>query len=227
VSAANHAAVSSNETGNTATTGVKRAIDVSQNVRRKYFVSSLLQGRLIARLLGYWFVYHVMLWHAMFLYRWMRHEGEVMAGGHARTFADLYAEFAAHHYSLLVCALAILPLLVWDAVHTTHRFAGPVVRFRKAFAALSRGERIDPIKLREGDLMVELQDAFNAYLASLPPQETPPDSRRPSADMDAVLAALVGRRNADDADDDEVEGEAWDRESLGRPQDEPSEAVRV
>lgn len=135
--------------------------------RNQVFVSWAIQGRMLVRLVGFWALYHFVLAGSMFLYHYARYFGEQLAGGEPRTFLDLFAEFTQTNYSLVVCALAVLPLFLWDAVKTTHRVAGPLVRFQNSLRALARGERVEPIKLRKGDMPIELQDAFNEYLASL------------------------------------------------------------
>lgn len=138
------------------------------NSRRKtWYVSRIIQGRLMSRLIGYWFVYHGVLLGAMFLFHFMQYRGTQLAGLPPRTFLELAAEFGAAHWPLVLSALCVLPLVIWDGVRTTHRVAGPLVRFQNALDALARGERVEPIELRDGDLVIELQDAFNAYLATL------------------------------------------------------------
>lgn len=134
--------------------------------RKKIYVSRLIQGGMLAKLTLYWCVYHLVLWHAMFLFRYVEYREELFAGGEAVPFTTFYSEFASQHFSLIICALAVFPIVFWDMMRVTHRIAGPLVRFQHTFRQLTRGEKVSPIVLRKGDLLVELQDTVNDYLVA-------------------------------------------------------------
>lgn len=138
--------------------------DKPSEQRKNFYVSRVIQGRILWRFFIFWCAYHVVLWHAMFFYRYMQYRGELLAGAPAQSFAELYSAFVFKHYSVIICALAVLPLFVWDALRVTHRVAGPLVRFQRALERLGAGERIEKITLRKGDLLTEFQDCFNRYL---------------------------------------------------------------
>jgi hypothetical protein len=135
--------------------------------RKKLFVSRAIQGRLLVKLAVYWGVYHVVLWHAMFMYRYFQYRADVLGGAPHVPFGVLYNSFVAQHYSMMMCAVAVFPIILWDMVKVTHRIAGPLVRFRRVLQDLARGQHVGEIRLRKGDMLVELQDAFNEYLRSL------------------------------------------------------------
>jgi hypothetical protein len=134
--------------------------------RKQLYVSNSIQGTVIGRFAVYWVGYHMTLFHGMLLYGFLR--GNVLRSvtGGGMTFWDYYVKFFAANNSILICAALIAPILLWDTLIVTHRIAGPVVRFKKALKQLSQGEEVAPIKLREKDLMVDLKEAFNEFLAS-------------------------------------------------------------
>ncbi|HTU23278.1 MAG TPA: hypothetical protein VMG10_34910 [Gemmataceae bacterium] len=66
-----------------------------------------------------------------------------------------------------VCLLIVVPVMAWDAIRFSHRLVGPLVRFRRAAQDIARGEAVRPIKLRDGDLLIEFRDDFNRMLESL------------------------------------------------------------
>ena len=68
--------------------------------------------------------------------------------------------------TLLILAAALSPIVLWDMLKLTHQIAGPLVRFRNALQKMAIGEPVAKIKLRDGDLLVEFQDAFNEFLDS-------------------------------------------------------------
>lgn len=135
--------------------------------RKRLFVNRDIQGRLLARTSLYWVLYHAVLWMAMFFFRFAEHRGAVMAGAEPRSFADLYGQFVHEHSSLWVCSFAILPIVLWDLLKFSHRVVGPLVRFQRTLESLTAGQEVAEVKLRQGDLLSDLECAFNQYLASL------------------------------------------------------------
>jgi len=138
-----------------------------KHARKKLFVSRKIQGRMLLKLALYWGVYHLVLWHAMFVYRYLQYRADVLGGATQVPFAELYSTFVTQHYSMILCAVGLFPIIFWDMVKVTHRIAGPLVRFQNKLRDMKNGERPEPIKLRKGDLLVDLQDAFNEYVAIL------------------------------------------------------------
>ena len=68
-------------------------------------------------------------------------------------------------------AAVIHPLSSLMPCGFSHRFAGPLVRFRKkALKAIAAGEEIELLKLRNGDYLGEMHDEFNAMLEALEPR---------------------------------------------------------
>ena len=132
--------------------------------RRKVYVNPMIQGRLLVRMAVYWGLYHVVLWHAMFLYRFLQYRDAVLEGAPVVPFWDLYTSFVSHNYPVIVCALAVFPVVLWDMLSQTHRVAGPLVRFQNAMRQLLAGVRVDRIQLRKDDLLMDFQDTFNEFL---------------------------------------------------------------
>jgi len=148
--------------------------------RKQYFVSLPIQGSILARCAGYWFIYHLFLWHVMFAYAVIRYQGELAFGVQPQTFLELYGNFSRQNYTMLLCSIAVLPVLAWDLTYFTHHIAGPLVRLRNDLQRLSRDETVAPIRLRKGDLMHELVDAFNGYLVHINSSE--PKTEEASSD---------------------------------------------
>lgn len=134
--------------------------------RRQSFVNWQVQGNLVLRLVGYLLLYHFILWNVMFLHHYLQYQGQLSAGASARTFMDLYTEFTVQHYSVVVCAIALFPLLMWDGIRFSHRIAGPLVRVQNALQQLTQGRRTSEIQLRKDDLMEQLAECVNELLRS-------------------------------------------------------------
>ena len=66
-----------------------------------------------------------------------------------------------------IVTLGLGLLFIYDALKETHRFVGPLYRFRKIIQAVTAGEDISLIVLRKGDQLQELKDDLNAMLRAL------------------------------------------------------------
>ena len=124
--------------------------------RKKMFVSGQIQGRLMTRIGLYWILYHVVLWHALFVYRYLQYRLGALESG-VQTFQQLYGTFVMDYYPLILCAAITLPVIVIDMMHLTHRVAGPLIRFQNALRDLMAGKPIERVSLRKGDLLTEFR----------------------------------------------------------------------
>ncbi len=61
----------------------------------------------------------------------------------------------------LIVMLILLPIFLYDTVKLSNRFAGPVVRLRRAMQDASQGKPIEKIQFREGDFWRGLAEDFN------------------------------------------------------------------
>lgn len=147
--------------------------------RRKIFVNRQVQGAVLWRFAGYWFLYHFILLHTLFLFYFLQHRLDVLNGQPPLPFGQLYLSFYQSSYPIVLAAVAILPMLLLDCIRTTHRIAGPLVRFQNTLRQLRNGEHVEAVQLRHGDLLVEFQNEFNAFLkdynARLASQQAPRD----------------------------------------------------
>jgi hypothetical protein len=137
---------------------------LNRAVRKKTFVNTAIQGRIITRMAVYWVLYHIVLWHGMFLYRYLQYRSDILSGGNAVPFRELYGQFVIDYYPMALCAMIILPAFMLDFVRLTHRIAGPLVRFRHALNDMMAGQTVEKVDLRKGDLLSEFQEAFNEFL---------------------------------------------------------------
>lgn len=132
---------------------------------RMLFINSRLQGLLTARVAGAWVIYHVLLWHALFLHHYMDYLSGQAAGATPLPFRHIYAEFVDTHTSLILCAVAVLPLVMLETLRQTHRFAGPLDRVSRALRRLTAGSTVAPLQVRMGDPVHELITDLNNFLA--------------------------------------------------------------
>lgn len=132
-----------------------------KQLRKRIWIDSFQTG-LLVRICLYLFVYQVATWAFFAVCELMN----TISAGRGTEVSYL-------QNTLLRCLLVLLilgPPLTLDAIRFAHRLVGPLYRFRKAIQAIAAGESVEPIKLRNGDLLKEFQDDFNAMLRYLEQQ---------------------------------------------------------
>lgn len=64
----------------------------------------------------------------------------------------------------LLCLMFMLyPVYVWDIIKLSHRFSGPMLRFRRTLNELAEGGDSAPIKFRPGDFWHDAAEDFNRF----------------------------------------------------------------
>jgi len=132
--------------------------------RKKIWVDGF-QTKLFIRIGVYWLIYQVALLNFLFVWRLLK-EG-------AGDPLDQYVRFIQEFFPALICFAIVVPILAWDAVRFAHRLIGPIWRFRKTMQDVSTGQPVRPIKLRQGDFLLEMKDDFNVMLEALQRQGIP------------------------------------------------------
>jgi len=70
----------------------------------------------------------------------------------------------ASHWPILAASLAMLPVILWDAVRFSRRVAGPICGVRRSLSRHASGEQIRPLHFRGNDLWKDLGDQINVLL---------------------------------------------------------------
>ncbi|MEM1063499.1 MAG: hypothetical protein AAGJ97_14335 [Planctomycetota bacterium] len=66
---------------------------------------------------------------------------------------------------LLLVLASLVPVFVWDSIKLSHRFAGPMKRFRNVTETLAAGQTPKPIALRRGDFWNDYAESLNGVIA--------------------------------------------------------------
>jgi hypothetical protein len=147
--------------------------------RTKIWIDGKIQGELAIRVLFHWIIFAVVASVITLLFRFVADP--------FRPFSEQLKNVWRDQGPFLISILLLLPAFAYDAIKLSHRFAGPVLRLRKAFQTLLRGEAVEKLTFREGDFWKELADEFNAlvehgYIAQ------PREARRsaPTAELQEV-----------------------------------------
>ena len=88
----------------------------------------------------------------------------------------------------------MIPIFVWDTVTLSHRFAGPMYRFRKTLQELAAHGEAPPVKLRDRDFWQDVANDFNAVLERLASE---PGHDASADDPDLLACAACGDPAAD------------------------------
>jgi hypothetical protein len=127
--------------------------------RKQIFVDAKVQGTLVLRVAIYWVF--CLLTLALTLLCWR------ILTGPARMFYTHFDDMWYYYGSALAASFLLLPIVLFDVVRVSNRFAGPLVRLRRSMRALARGEEVQPIHFRDSDFWQEFADEFNTIAARL------------------------------------------------------------
>jgi len=123
-----------------------------KNIRRRLFVDVKLQGTVILHIVLCWLMCQLMI--LIFVY-----------GCKAANNADhIVEDMRFFCRSTFFCTLGFLPFCVGDILRLSNRFAGPMLRFRRAVQDLGRGAHVEPIRFRDGDFWQDLATDFNVLV---------------------------------------------------------------
>ena len=161
-----------------------------KHMRRRLFVDPAFQGRLLARLVVYWAIYHVALWHLLFLFTMIGASLMHDPASPSKTWGTQYQEFFRDHLSIIICFLVMLPILGRDLLKFSHRLAGPLVRFRNTMQDMIDGKPVEPVTLRKYDLPSQFLSVFNDMIRVWK-ERSPQASATPAVEEDKELE-LVG-----------------------------------
>jgi hypothetical protein len=122
-------------------------------------------GRIIARFLLLWGIYHLTLWQALCIRQYVQ---AISSAPESRIpLASFLEGFVRQNGWMVLYAAAFSILLLWHLVSLTHRIVGPLKRVEGCLNALIDGKSVRQIEFRKSDLIQDFEQAFNAYLAFL------------------------------------------------------------
>jgi hypothetical protein len=130
-----------------------------KRLRKRLFVDPKVQGALVGRAVLYWVVCLVTITLMLLCWR--------VITGPARLFYMHFDEMWFHYGPAMVASLLLLPLVIIDVIRTSNRFAGPMLRLRRAMRAVARGESVEPLEFRNADYWHEFASEFNDLLRYL------------------------------------------------------------
>jgi len=134
---------------------------MSRNKRGRKYIDKKVQGILIRRLMTHWVVFVIAVSVVSVILQVL-----------FNPFADFEQQLMQIRNMLvtfLAVSIVVLPLFINDTIKLSHRFVGPVMRFRVAIREVAEGKQARPIVLRAGDFWNDFADELNAVLMRVPP----------------------------------------------------------
>ena len=149
-------------------------------MRKRLFVDPKVQGALVVRVVFYWMMCLLVITLMLLCWR--------IVTGPARMFYTHFSDMWFFYGPAAIASLVLLPLVIIDVVRFSNRFAGPLVRLRRAMRALAHGEAVQPIEFRDADFWQDFAREFNAVAARVQRQSPPPLGDAETPEDDLILA---------------------------------------
>ena len=163
-----------------------------QKKRFRVFVDKRVQGALARRVTLYWVI---CLWGTFCVLAGFPIIVTWLAGiQYAPSAGELLHTAWLRFWPTLVASAFMLPIIVWDVMRVSHRFAGPMIRLRHAMRDLADGKEVSQVTFRGGDHWTEFADHFNRLNERIRHIEQPRDevSEEAVEDFAAAVADEAG-----------------------------------
>jgi hypothetical protein len=121
--------------------------------RQRYFVDSQVQRAILREALRYWLFGLLAYCVVLFVCRF----GPDLVVGHSVTLE----QFWFHLGPVIITSVILLPVMMFSVIRFSHRFVGPMVRFRQVLGQLVRGENPPWIVLRQNDFWQDFAREMN------------------------------------------------------------------
>ncbi len=130
--------------------------------RLQKYVDREVQSSLLRRLSAHWVLF--MVANVMAITLWTK-----LMDTPTEPWSETFALTWQRVVPFLLVSFALAPVFILDAVKLSNRFAGPIVRVRRALAQIADGQTPKALEFRHGDfwksLAVDLNRAFAKKLA--------------------------------------------------------------
>lgn len=149
--------------------------------RGRLYIDSKVQGILLRRALTYLAACTLFLLLPIFI-------GRALADPQHLFFENLWP-FVRTYGIFFTCLILMTPLVVWDILKLSNRFAGPFFRLRREMRRLADGEPVAPLDFRDGDFWDDVAPAFNAIVHRIETLERCLDKREEYEATEEVLSS--------------------------------------
>ncbi|MCA9196589.1 MAG: hypothetical protein KDA87_03590 [Planctomycetales bacterium] len=136
---------------------------MARKQRSQKYVDSAVQGFLARRIITHWFVFFLASTVSIVALEFFMGDPNRSIGGH------LAAAISQHAFFFLLM-VGLVPSFVYDTIKVSHRFSGPMLRFRTELRKLADGQEVQQLSFRDNDFWKELSADFNRLSEKLKSQ---------------------------------------------------------
>ena len=157
---------------------------MSRPKRGRKYIDKPIQGTLLRRLIAHWVIFVIAFCAVSATLQILLDP--------LQPIGEKLAECRNNFATFVVVSLVLVPIFVYDSIKLSHRFVGPMVRFRSAVRELADGENPRPVTLRAGDFWQEFATDFNRMMTrfSVESSDDPsPNKKRESSVSEEVPIA--------------------------------------
>jgi hypothetical protein len=122
-------------------------------LRRHFLVDYQVQGALVVRIVLYWLTCLLTVFFLIL--------GWGMITNPTQPLIARLDELWALNGPAAVASLLLLPLVIFDLVRLSNRFAGPMFRLRRSMRDLAQGRPVAPVRFRHSDFWQLFAEDFN------------------------------------------------------------------
>ena len=152
--------------------------------RTRLFIDSQVQGHLLCRVVCYWCM-------AVAIMGTLAAVQVAIESRHAPFSVVANRTLLAFGPSL-IAAVVMLPLIMFDALRFSNKFAGPMHRLRREVKRLADGDSYAPIDFRKGDFWYDLAQEFNRLADRLERLEgVDAEAIRKQIEREKVLTSVI------------------------------------
>jgi hypothetical protein len=134
--------------------------------RERILIDSNVQVDLLWQATKYWFF--CLLTISLFSFCWT-----VLTTANQGSMA-VFNALLFNYGPAAAASVIVLPLIYFDLLRVSHRFAGPIFKLRRILQSIAAGEKVESVHFREDDYWHELAADFNAALEKIQEQSAEP-----------------------------------------------------
>ena len=149
--------------------------------RRKIFVDADVQSELLRQLVYHWLMFlTTLLWILVIV--------EFVKSGFTARIGECMSNVMHDNVVMLMSLLVLAPMAIYQMVKVSHRFVGPMVKFRRSIARLGAGEQVEPVCFRKNDFWKDIAANFNLVVGRI--EELEAAAKKPSPTQNPELVEV-------------------------------------
>lgn len=129
---------------------------MAKRARKRYWIDRQIQGSLAVRILGHWLIF-VLVATALTLVL------QVAANPFAAV-SEQFSQMWNNQGPFALILVVLLPIFIYDTIKLSNRFAGPVLRLRRAMTEIAEGRPAEKLVFRDNDFWRGMANDFNTLV---------------------------------------------------------------